>query len=79
MPVTMNDQTYYRIAEVCQMVGISRNTLLRWLKVEMAGEEKPIIVYSAQGRGAIVEEIPKRRRWWISGIEKEVNNKHRLY
>jgi len=32
MPVTINGQTYYRTAEVCQTVGISRNTLFRWLK-----------------------------------------------
>jgi len=32
MPVVINDQTYYRTVEVCRMVGISRNTLFRWLK-----------------------------------------------
>jgi predicted site-specific integrase-resolvase len=32
MPVVVNDETYYRTAEVCQMIGISRNTLFRWLK-----------------------------------------------
>jgi predicted site-specific integrase-resolvase len=32
MPVVINDQTYYRTAEVCRIVGISRNTLFRWLK-----------------------------------------------
>jgi predicted site-specific integrase-resolvase len=32
MPVTLNNQTYYRTAEVCRMVNISRNTLFRWLK-----------------------------------------------
>ena len=32
MPVVINDQTYYRTAEVCRMIGISRNTLFRWLK-----------------------------------------------
>jgi len=32
MPVVINDQTYYRTAEVCRVVGISRNTLFRWLK-----------------------------------------------
>jgi len=32
MPVVINDQNYYRTAEVCRMVGISRNTLFRWLK-----------------------------------------------
>jgi len=32
MPVTVNGQTYYRTAEVCRAVGISRTTLFRWLK-----------------------------------------------
>jgi excisionase family DNA binding protein len=32
MPVTINSQTYYRTTEVCRIVGISRNTLFRWLK-----------------------------------------------
>ena len=32
MPLTINNQTYYRTSEVCQRVGISRTTLLRWLK-----------------------------------------------
>jgi len=32
MPVTVNGQTYYRTAEVCRTVGISRTTFFRWLK-----------------------------------------------
>ena len=32
MPVKIGGRTYYRTAEACQMVGISRSTLLRWLK-----------------------------------------------
>jgi predicted site-specific integrase-resolvase len=28
----INDQTYYRTAEVCQIVGISKTTFFRWLK-----------------------------------------------
>jgi phage antirepressor YoqD-like protein len=32
MPVVINDETYYRKAEVCRMIGISRNNLFRWLK-----------------------------------------------
>ena len=32
MPVSVNGQTYYRTAEVCRVVGISRTTLFRWLK-----------------------------------------------
>ena len=31
MPTVINSETYYRTTEVCQMVGISRSTLLRWL------------------------------------------------
>ena len=32
MPVKVNGKTYYRTAEVCQLVGISRNTFFRWLR-----------------------------------------------
>jgi len=32
MPVVISDQIYYRTAEVCHKVGISRNTLFRWLR-----------------------------------------------
>jgi len=32
MPVTVNGQTYYRTAEVCRTIGISRTTFFRWLK-----------------------------------------------
>jgi len=38
MPVAINGQTYYRTAEVCQTVGISRNTLFRWLKAGILKE-----------------------------------------
>jgi DNA-binding transcriptional MerR regulator len=32
MPVVIDDQNFYRTAEVCRMTGISRNTLFTWLK-----------------------------------------------
>jgi predicted site-specific integrase-resolvase len=32
MPIEVNGQTYYRTTEVCRIVGISRNTLFRWLR-----------------------------------------------
>ena len=38
MPLVMNRRTYYRTAEVCRKVGISRNTLFRWLKQGLLGE-----------------------------------------
>jgi predicted site-specific integrase-resolvase len=31
MPVTLSGRKYYRTAEVCHIVGISRTTLFRWL------------------------------------------------
>ena len=31
MPLTLNGQTYYRTAEACHLVGISKNTFLRWV------------------------------------------------
>jgi predicted site-specific integrase-resolvase len=32
VPVKINEKTYYRMSEVCQIARISRSTLLRWLK-----------------------------------------------
>ena len=38
MPVTIDGQTYYRTAEAYRMLGISRNTLYRWLQKDILGE-----------------------------------------
>ena len=38
MSVAINGQTYYRTAEVCQIAGIARSTLFRWLKQDILGE-----------------------------------------
>jgi len=38
MPVTIDGQTYYRTAEVYRALGISKNTLYRWLQKESIGE-----------------------------------------
>jgi predicted site-specific integrase-resolvase len=32
MPVKINGQIYYRTAEVCQIVGIGKSTLFRWIR-----------------------------------------------
>jgi len=32
MPVTVNGVTYYRTAEVCRIVGITKNTFFRWVR-----------------------------------------------
>ncbi len=38
MPVTVNGETYYRTAEVCRMVGVTKNTVFRWTRQGMSGE-----------------------------------------
>jgi predicted site-specific integrase-resolvase len=35
MPVIINGQTYFRTAEVFRRLGISRNTLYRWLQKDV--------------------------------------------
>jgi len=38
MAIVINHQTCYRTAEVCQMVGISRSTLARWIRSGIIGD-----------------------------------------
>ena len=38
MPIEVDGQTYYRTAEVQRIVGISRNTLFRWLQNGVLGD-----------------------------------------
>jgi len=33
--IKVNGQTYFRTADVCRLVGISRTTLFRWLNEDM--------------------------------------------
>ncbi len=40
MPVTLSGWKYYRTAEVCHIVGISRTTLFRWLREGTFSEPK---------------------------------------
>ena len=37
MPVIIDNKSYYRTAEVFRMLGISRNTLYRWLRKDILG------------------------------------------
>ena len=32
MPVKIDGRVYYRTAEVCQIVGIGKSTLFRWIR-----------------------------------------------
>jgi len=40
MPITLDGQTYYRTMEVCRIIGISKNTLFRWMKRGMFGQQQ---------------------------------------
>jgi predicted site-specific integrase-resolvase len=38
MPVKINGRIYYRTAEVCQMVGIGKSTLFRWIRQNIVND-----------------------------------------
>jgi len=38
MPVKINGRTYYRTAEVCQIVGIGKSTLFRWIRQNIVND-----------------------------------------
>lgn len=38
MPIEINGRTYYGTAEVCQIVGIGKSTLFRWIKKNIVKE-----------------------------------------
>ena len=40
MPLAIKGETYYRTAEVCRLIGVSRNTLFRWLKEGKFGDSE---------------------------------------
>lgn len=40
MPIELKDNVYYRTSEVCEIVGISRATLLRWMKAGVITDVK---------------------------------------
>lgn len=38
MSIRVDGKEYYRTAEVCRMIGVSRNTLYRWLQHGVLGK-----------------------------------------
>ncbi len=38
MPTEINGRMYYRTAEVCQIVGIGKSTLFRWMREKVIKE-----------------------------------------
>jgi excisionase family DNA binding protein len=66
MPVSIDNRTFYRTAEVCRMAGISRSTLLRWLKND----------------GLKINDYRDRRSWRLfteADVKKLINEANRIY
>jgi len=40
MPIELEGKSYYRTIEACRIIGISRNTLFRWMKKGMIGQKE---------------------------------------
>ena len=40
MPISINGKSYYRTAEVCRILTINRNTLFRWVKKGVLGQNE---------------------------------------
>ncbi len=59
MPITINGKTYYRTAESCRMVGISRNTFFRWLR---GGSLADVEIVDRRGWRLFTEEDLERLR-----------------
>ena len=38
MPIKIDGRVYYRTAEVCQIVGIGKSTLFRWIKKNIVSD-----------------------------------------
>jgi predicted site-specific integrase-resolvase len=38
MPVKIDGRVYYRTAEVCQIVGIGKSTLFRWIRQNVVND-----------------------------------------
>jgi len=61
--VTINDQTYYRTPEACEIAGVSKSTFLRWVN---EGVIEDASHYDRRGWRLFTDED-------ISRIKAEVN------
>jgi excisionase family DNA binding protein len=66
MPVTIDNRRFYRTSEVCRVAGISRSTLLRWLKDDSLK----------------INDYRDRRSWRLfteADVKKLINEANRIY
>jgi len=67
MPITINGQSYYRTAEVCQIVGIGKSTLFRWIK---EGTTKEAEHRDRRGWRLFTEDEMNRLKVEVNGIKR---------
>jgi len=67
MPVTIGEQTYYRTAEICLMVGIGKSTLFRWIK---EGIMKDAEHRDRRGWRLFTEDEVNRVKTEVNGIRR---------
>lgn len=66
MPQILNDQTYYRTSEACQLAGVSKSTFLRWLK---SGVLRDVRQKDRRGWRLFTEDDIKRIRVEASKVQ----------
>ena len=67
MAIRINNQTYYRTSEACQMAGISKATLFRWLKV---GILEDVVCKDRKGWRLFTEDDIKRIKSEVTRVSR---------
>jgi len=80
MPVKLDGQTYYRTAEVCQMVGIGRSTLFRWIRQNIVKEaqyrdRKGWRLFTEDDLHSLMAESSRIQRNSVTGTSQGISTK----
>ena len=80
MSVKMNGRTYYRTAEVCQIVGIGRSTLFRWLRQNVVKEaqyrdRKGWRLFTEEDLRSLAAESSRIQKNGVTGTSQRISGK----
>ncbi len=67
MPILIDQQKYYMIAEACELAGTRRNTLLRWIR---EGRFPDVKIRDRNGWRLFVESDIKRLKAEVNKIKR---------
>ena len=72
MSITVSNDTYYHLSETCQLAGISRSTLLRWMKTgaledTLQRDRRGWRLFSEQEVARVSEEARRVQSQWRPG------------